>query len=216
MAIVVTNSGEQDSALPEKRIPPSYPMQQKSSPPSYPPNLPPVAAGGSSSVGGGRGFFTIYKKGQGFWTRIGTVAAAALIGLLTAGFIYEQLPGVVRPLFLPSETSNVKITPDMNAHATNMSRNVTLGICAGFMAVYCLIGFMLTNRPSNADFLIATDSEMKKVNWTSRKELIGSTRVVILFVVCIAVILFVYDLFFHTLFYLLHVLSTPPPFWPVK
>ena len=42
------------------------------------------------------------------------------------------------------------------------------------------------NKPTNVDFLIATDSEMKKVNWTSRKELIGSTKVVIIFMFLIA------------------------------
>ena len=47
------------------------------------------------------------------------------------------------------------------------------------------------NKPSNVDFLIATDSEMKKVNWTSRKELIGSTKVVIIFMFLIALFLFV-------------------------
>ena len=44
------------------------------------------------------------------------------------------------------------------------------------------------NKPTNVDFLIATDSEMKKVNWTSRKELIGSTKVVIVFMFLIAVV----------------------------
>ncbi len=58
------------------------------------------------------------------------------------------------------------------------------------------------NKPTNVDFLIATDSEMKKVNWTSRKELIGSTKIVILFMFFIALFLFLYDLFFQLIFYL--------------
>ena len=45
------------------------------------------------------------------------------------------------------------------------------------------------NKPSNVDFLVATDREMKKVNWTSRKDLIGSTKVVIVFMFLIALIL---------------------------
>jgi preprotein translocase SecE subunit len=57
------------------------------------------------------------------------------------------------------------------------------------------------NKPSNADFLIATDSEMKKVNWTSRKELIGSTKVVIFFMVIIASVLFVIDVLMGYVFY---------------
>ena len=46
---------------------------------------------------GAGGFFTIYKRGQGYWTRMGTAIGAALIALLFAEFIYadsmsENLP----------------------------------------------------------------------------------------------------------------------------
>jgi preprotein translocase subunit SecE len=68
------------------------------------------------------------------------------------------------------------------------------------------------NKPANADFLIATDSEMKKVNWTSRRELIGSTKVVVGFMFLIAAVLFVIDLLFQTIFYFIHVLRIPPFF----
>src|SRR5690242_21250868 len=40
----------------------------------------------------GGGFFHVYKSGQGYWTRMGTAAGAALIGLLSANFIYSELP----------------------------------------------------------------------------------------------------------------------------
>jgi len=73
-----------------------------------------------------------------------------------------------------------------------------------------LLSWYLMNKPSNADFLIATDSEMKKVNWTSRKELIGSTKVVILFMFLIAILLFVIDILFGYLFYGITVLKSPP------
>ena len=56
--------------------------------------------------------------------------------------------------------------------------------------VLSLLVFLVINKPPNVDFLIATDSEMKKVNWTSRKELIGSTKVVIIFVLFITLMLF--------------------------
>ncbi len=68
------------------------------------------------------------------------------------------------------------------------------------------------NKPTSVDFLIATDSEMKKVNWTTKKELMGSTKVVIGFVFVMALVLFFYDLFFQFLFYVLGVLKTPPFF----
>jgi preprotein translocase SecE subunit len=53
---------------------------------------------------------------------------------------------------------------------------------------------------------------MKKVNWTTQKELTGSTKIVIGFVFVMATVLFCYDLFFQLLFYLLGVLKTPPFF----
>jgi preprotein translocase SecE subunit len=64
-----------------------------------------------------------------------------------------------------------------------------------------LLGFWVMNKPTNVDFLIATDSEMKKVNWTSRKDLIGSTKIVIIFMFSVAIFLFVADILFTYLFF---------------
>ena len=66
------------------------------------------------------------------------------------------------------------------------------------------------NKPRVVEFLIATDSEMKKVNWTSRAELMGSTKVVIVFMVLVSVILFFFDTFFGQLFYMLKILKVGP------
>jgi preprotein translocase subunit SecE len=81
-----------------------------------------------------------------------------------------------------------------------------------FTLIYAAIAYHVMNKPTNVDFLIATDSEMKKVNWTTKKELMGSTKVVIWFMFIMAVMLFLYDLFFQLIFYLLGVLKTPPFF----
>ncbi len=137
-----------------------------------------------------QGFFTIYKKGQGYWTRICSAGAAALLVLLTAQFLFTQLPPNI---------------PWFNNH-----RGWLWGIVVGVIAATTILIWRLMNNPGNVDFLIATDSEMKKVNWTSRKELIGSTKVVIFFMFVIAISLFVIDLLFGYLFYLLRVLKTPP------
>ena len=147
--------------------------------PSRPSEQPPNRLGGS-------GFFHIYKKGQGKWTRLGTVFGAGLIGALTAFNLYQYL------------------TPYIHA------RNTIIGICAAFLAVFALVVFWLMNKPNNADFLIATDSEMKKVNWTTQGELMGSTRVVILFIIFIAIFLFLMDIFFAEFFHLIGVLRTGP------
>ncbi len=78
-----------------------------------------------------------------------------------------------------------------------------------FALLYSFFAWRLMNKPGNVDFLIATDGEMKKVNWTSKRELIGSTKVVILFMFAIAIILFVLDLLFNTVFYSIRVLNIP-------
>jgi preprotein translocase subunit SecE len=141
-----------------------------------------------------RGFFRIYKPGQGYWTRMGTVGAAALLGALTAHFLYRHMP-----VWL----GNAGMTPER-------ATPTAIYIIAALFIAYGLGVFYLINKPSNADFLIATDSEMKKVNWTSRKELIGSTKVVIIFMFLIAFLLFAFDVVFGYMFYLLDILKTPP------
>ena len=148
----------------------------------------------SPSRAEGGGFFTVYKKGQGYWTRMGSAFAAVLIGALTAHFLYQQLPIWLNAADVAPKTA----------------RSIAIGIAAGFVAVYAAVIFWIMNKPSNADFLIATDSEMKKVNWTSRRELIGSTKVVIMFMFLIAGILFAIDVLFGYFFYIITVLKTKP------
>jgi preprotein translocase subunit SecE len=141
-----------------------------------------------------QGFFHIYKKGQGYWTRMGTAGAATLIAALTSNFLYRELPVWLNSMGV----------------ATDRSKTMAIYIIAAFLAAFGLLVFWLMNKPNNADFLIATDSEMKKVNWTSRRELIGSTKVVIIFMFLIAFILFAFDIIFGYLFYFMGVLKSRP------
>src|SRR5947207_9930359 len=96
------------------------------------------------------------------------------------------------------------------AHAQSVTKMAVLGICGGFLLAFALLVFYLLNKRDYADFLIATDSEMKKVNWTSRKELIGSTKIVIIFMFLIAGFLFLLDIDFGEIFYYLGVLKYRP------
>jgi len=159
--------------------------------PEREPSEPLGARGPSAKPGPARsGFFTIYKKGQGYWTRMGTAIGAGLLGALTAYELYYQIPP-----FLHGPT------PEHDAH-------IALGVAIAFLAAYSIWAFWFTNKPSTVDFLIATDSEMKKVNWTTRKELIGSTKVVIWFMLIITLFLFTCDILFGGFFYMVGVLKT--------
>jgi preprotein translocase SecE subunit len=88
-------------------------------------------------------------------------------------------------------------------------KGIRLGISLGIVVVGSILAWWIMNKPGSVDFLIATDSEMKKVNWTTRAALIGSTKVVILFMFGIAIILFTLDLIFNTVFYAIRVLNIP-------
>jgi preprotein translocase SecE subunit len=151
------------------------------------------------------GMFTIYKKGQGYWTRMGTALGAGLIIALTTWFFYKQLPPWLTPAFTPENA-----TVEQNRAAFSMARNTTIAICIVMLGGLSLLAWRLMNRPGNVDFLIATDGEMKKVNWTSRRELIGSTKVVIIFMFLIAFILFAIDIIFGYFFHLIRVLDAGP------
>ena len=151
------------------------------------------------------GFFAIYKPGQGYWTRLGTGIGTALIILLTIHFFWTHLPPWIEQMVAPRGAAQ-----DQLAAARVTARNITLGICIGTGVGLSVLAWWLMNRPTNADFLIATDSEMKKVNWTSRKDLIGSTKVVIAFMFLIAFFLFAVDVIFGYFFYLIDVLKNKP------
>lgn len=83
-----------------------------------------------------------------------------------------------------------------------------VGVAGGIMllgaiATYIFVG----SKKSSVEFLIATDGEMKKVNWTSYKEVKGSTIVVIAATFLIAGFLFVVDLAFSNFFSFIDVLQ---------
>jgi preprotein translocase SecE subunit len=176
-------------------------------------------------------FFTIYKSGQGYWTRMGTLIGVALLGLMLAYTLYDKIPP-----FIPepdttalqrsidqskapgaeklSDAQIAAVTAQIGAmHDARalLAKRIAIGVSGGFLLIYTIVALYMMNKPANVDFLIATDSEMKKVNWTSRKELIGSTKIVVIFMLLIAFFLFSVDWIFHLIFYLVHVLKVPPP-----
>src|SRR5207248_6166058 len=55
------------------------------------------------------------------------------------------------------------------------------------------LAYRVVNFPAFADFLIATEAEMNKVSWTTRKRLVQDTVVVLVTMVLMAVFLFVVD-----------------------
>jgi len=70
----------------------------------------------------------------------------------------------------------------------------------GLFVVLSLFLFWLVNKPAVADFMIAAEGEIKKVSWSSKKEIAVSTFIVIVVVTCMAMLLAVTDVFFQFVF----------------
>ncbi|MFA6134347.1 MAG: preprotein translocase subunit SecE [Phycisphaerae bacterium] len=122
--------------------------------------------------------FEIYKRGQGKYTRVITFVAVVVITVIGAGI----LSGMFK------------------AYALTAKPAIRFGVPSLLVLAVAALMFWIVNRPSSADFMIATESEMKKVSWSSRKEIIGSTKVVIITTLIMAAVLFGVDMLFTMLF----------------
>ena len=118
----------------------------------------------------------VYKPSQGYWTRTMTAVSAGILAVSTGAWVWQKM-GVFEYSFAP-------------IYAQAASAAVVI-LIVGLVA-YWLVGRM----HSSVEFLIATDSEMKKVNWSTRREITGQTWVVVAVSFIIAMLLFVTDLFF--------------------
>ncbi len=82
------------------------------------------------------------------------------------------------------------------------------GIVAAIMLVGMIVVFFFVGvKKNSAEFLIATDGEMRKVNWSTFREVRGSTVVVITACVLISGLLFVVDYVFSAFFRAIGVLQ---------
>ncbi len=118
--------------------------------------------------------FDIYKRGQGYYTRLYSALTMFVIVAFGCYALHEKLLGThiwVKTL-------------------------VPTGLC---VALSFLI-YWLMNKPNFADFLIAAEGEIKKVSWSSRKEIVVSTFIVIFVVVSMTIMLFAADFVFKYLF----------------
>ncbi len=120
--------------------------------------------------------FDIYKRGQGKYTRLCSTFGAAIIAGLGCLRLYKKLQGW-----------------DLGLWVETM-------VPAGLFVVLALLVLWLVNKPSIADFMVAAEGEMKKVSWSSRKEIAVSTFIVIALVILLAVFLGVTDLGFQVFF----------------
>ncbi len=128
---------------------------------------------------------TIYKPDQGYWTRLLTAVGVGVLVLAGVAWLVKQL-GVLR---------------------SDSLLYIQSGVAVGIIVVAGVALFLVLNTPRVVDFMIATEAEMRKVSWPTRKEIIGSTWVVICGTILLAVFMFGMDLAFAEVFTLLGVLD---------
>jgi len=113
--------------------------------------------------------FGVYKRTQGRIARQVTFAACALLVAMGCWQLSEELHGYG-------------------------SEGIRLGIPLLLLAAGVWACFRLVQLPQFADFLISVESEMNKVAWPKRRELINASIVVIVVIFLLATMLFTFDL----------------------
>ena len=126
--------------------------------------------------------FGIYKRGQGKYTRLCSAAGVAIIAALGCLQLYKKL-----------EAGSFGLSPKAALWVATM-------VPVGLFAVLAALIYWLVNKASIADFMIAAEGEMKKVRWSSRKEIVVSTSIVILVVIALAAFLGLTDIIFELFF----------------
>ncbi|MBX3355824.1 MAG: preprotein translocase subunit SecE [Phycisphaeraceae bacterium] len=111
----------------------------------------------------------VYKSGQGYWTRIMSGCGFGLMVLLGAVWLYRQI----------HDGGGASVTVQYVAFVVGL-----LFAVIGGATVYYLIGV----KPKTVDFLVATEGEMKKVNWSTRREIVGFTILVLIISFVIATV----------------------------
>jgi len=123
------------------------------------------------------GMFAIYKPGQGKWLRWGTVGTAAVI--IACGAYW-----------LAFQQTDVALLGDLWKALIAL---VWIALCGWLV-------FWFVNSPKYGEFLIMTESELRKVSWPSRKEVINSVKVVIILTLLLGGLLCLVDVGFIGLF----------------
>ncbi len=119
---------------------------------------------------------TIYKPGQAKYTRLITGISVAIVVAIGCWRLYEMLA------------------------ATDWSQWIIYLVPLIVFGAIAVVTYWLLNKESMADFLIAAEGELKKVNWSSRKEVAVSTFVVIVVVFVMAALLGATDMVFQLVF----------------
>ena len=132
---------------------------------------------------------SIYKPGQGYWTRLMSIIGLSLLVLMGVVWLWKLLAntqiGELQPIY------------------------VQAGAAVLVLGVFTWLGYWLFGVNQRVvEFTIATESEMKKVNWSTKREILGSTWVVIALTFFISLLCFGFDTVYQMAFQVMGVLES--------
>ena len=81
---------------------------------------------------------------------------------------------------------------------------IQVGVPLGIWLVLCWVTFRIVNVPRFADFLISVESELEKVVWPGRKQVVQSSIVVIVTMLFLGAFLSAVDFIWKWFFSLIH------------
>jgi preprotein translocase subunit SecE len=128
------------------------------------------------------GSLSLYKRNQGKLTRQLTLVAIIGVTLCGCYSLYQSW-------------------------LLDADRPIQIGVPVAIAAVLSWLGFRAVNYAPFAEFLIAVQAEVSKVNWPSWTELKRATIVVVCTMAFLGFILFVYDIVWFWLLSLFGVLN---------
>jgi preprotein translocase SecE subunit len=128
-----------------------------------------------------------YKPNQGQRVRRATMLGVLLLGAAGIYSLYNHGTLITGPqnwvLWVPFTNLYVPVLPDVRFTVPLLLAAATFWLA-----------YRVVNLPVFADFLIATEAELNKVSWPTRKSVIQDTVVVLATVLLLTVFLFVVDL----------------------
>jgi preprotein translocase SecE subunit len=137
---------------------------------------------------------TSYKGNQGVRVRRGTIMGILAVGISGIITLYmHRTFGSDRADYSNDWYWLVPFTRPNSYYVYLMFKiHVILPIVLGVLLLW--VAWRVVNIPAFADFMIATEAEMNKVSWTSRKRLVQDTVVVLTTVFLFTMFLFVVDI----------------------
>ncbi len=145
---------------------------------------------------------SFYKREQGVISRVVAWAFLSAFALFGCISLYRFIPKMdysvnpERATFWGFELFNIPF----------FNEKIVLGLIISiviFIGLVFLIYMLVVNKPSNADYLIETEYELRKVSWPPRYEYWGASVAVIISVLIMGTFLLVIDFVWGWLMHLI-------------